>query len=305
MRRIGSWPTFTLVLGLVLVSISCTRQRDELGSAGNPIKFFFVPSVDVRLLEDTSKTMQAYLEAHTPYKFKISIPPSYIAVVEAFGTNRADIASINMYGYILAREKYGVEARLITIRFGERTYKAQFLARTDSKINSLTDFNGKKFAFVDPSSVSGYLLPLKFLKDHGVKPKETVFAMRHDNVVSMIYQRQVDGGVTFHSPRAEGKMQDARRLVLSQYPDVERKIKIVELSSEVPNDPIVFRRDLPEDMKRTLVDALIKFASSADGQRVLKELSSITGLEPVTDATYADTLKDIKSLGALSAGSSQ
>ena len=305
MRRIGSWPTFTLVLGLVLVSISCTRQRDELGSAGNPIKFFFVPSVDVRLLEDTSKTMQAYLEAHTPYKFKISIPPSYIAVVEAFGTNRADIASINMYGYILAREKYGVEARLITIRFGERTYKAQFLARTDSKINSLTDFNGKKFAFVDPSSVSGYLLPLKFLKDHGVKPKETVFAMRPDHVVSMIYQRQVDGGVTFHSPRAEGKMQDARRLVLSQYPDVERKIKIVELSSEVPNDPIVFRRDLPEDMKRTLVDALIKFASSADGQRVLKELSSITGLEPVTDTIYDDTLKDIKSLGALSAGSSQ
>lgn len=297
MKHLGQWPTLALALSLALISLSCTRHRDELGSTNNPIKFFFVPSVDVRLLEDTSKTMQAYMEKHTPYKFKISIPTSYIAVVEAFGTNRADIASINMYGYILAREKYGVEARLITIRFGERTYKAQFLTRTDGKINSLADFNGKKFAYVDPSSVSGYLLPLKYLKDRGVKPKETVFAMRHDNVVSMIYQRQVDGGVTFHSPPADGKIQDARRLVLSQYPDVEQKIKIVELSSEVPNDPIVFRKDLPEDMKRTIVDALIKFASSEEGLRVLKELSSITGLEPVTDAAYDSTRKDLKSLG--------
>ncbi len=285
--------------------LSCTYKRDELGSAGNPVKFFFVPSVDARLLEDTSKAMQAYLESHTPYKFKIAIPPSYIAVVEAFGTNRADAAAINVYGYILAREKYGVEAHLITVRFGERTYKAQFLARADSKIKILKDFDGKKIAFVDPASVSGYLVPLKYLNDHGIKPKETVFAMRHDSVVSMIYQRQVDGGVTFYSPPSEGTFQDARRLVLAQYPDVESKIKIVELSSEIPNDPIVFRKDMPEEMKRTLRDAMIKFAATEEGQRTLKALSSITALEPVTDSFYDATRAAIKSLAKVSAESTQ
>jgi phosphonate transport system substrate-binding protein len=254
--------------------------------------------VDQRLLEDTSKTLQSYLESHTPYKYKIAIPPSFVAVVEAFGSGRADVASINTYGYVLAHEKYGVQARLVMIRFGAKVYQAQFLARSDSGIHTLRDFQGKKIAFVDPSSVSGYLMPLKYLQDHGIKPKETVFAMRHDNVVSMIYQRQVDGGVTFYSPPAEGQIQDARRLVRAQYPDVEKKVKIIQLSSDIPNDPIVFRKDMPEPMKKTLIDAFIAFSKTPEGLKALKAISSVTGFERVNDSFYDDTRAAIQSLGA-------
>jgi phosphonate transport system substrate-binding protein len=284
------------VLFIVTLLTGCTSKRAELGTAENPIKFFFVPSVDMKILEDTSKAAQKYLEANTPYKFKISIPPSFIAVVEAFGTQRADVASINTYGYVLAHEKYGVQARLVTERFGQATYQAQFLARADSKIKRLEDFNGKKMAFVDPASVSGYLLPMKSLRERNVKLKETVFAMRHDNVVSMIYQRQVDGGATFFSPSEQNEPQDARRLVMTQYPDVFEKIKIVELSSAIPNDPIVFRKDLPEEMKQTIAKALTAFAKTPEGLDVLKKLSSVTGLVPCTDKDYDETRAAVKAL---------
>jgi phosphonate transport system substrate-binding protein len=275
----------------------CTHKASDLGTAENPVKFFFVPSVDVKLLEDTSKIMKTYLEAHTPYKYKIAIPNSYIAVVEAFGTKRADIAALNTYGYVLAHEKYGAEARLITVRYGETTYQAQYLAKAGGKITKLEDLNGKKVAFVDPSSISGYLLPMKYLKDKHIKPKETVFAMRHDNVISMIYQGQVDAGVTFYSPPAEGEIQDARRLVRAQYPDVEKKIKIIELSAPIPNDPIVFRKDIPEDMKKKIIDELIKFARTPEGLIALKKLSSITGLAPCSDHDFDSTREAVKELG--------
>jgi phosphonate transport system substrate-binding protein len=291
--------SWLLVLLLPALIIGCTHKRGELGSEENPVKFFFVPSVDVKLLEDTSKALKTYMEAHTPYKFRISIPPSYIAVVEAFGTSRADVAAINTFGYVLVHEKYGAEARLVTVRFGESTYKAQFLARSDSKIKKLEDLNGKKIAFVDPASVSGYLLPLKYLHDRGIKPKETMFAMRHDNVVSMIYQKQVDAGATFYSPPAENEIQDARRLVREQFPDVEEKIKIIELSSAIPNDPIIFRKDMPEDMKNKIVDELIKFAATPQGLDVLKKLSSVTGLARTTDKDYDSTRAAVKALGNL------
>lgn len=280
---------------------SCTQQKSELGSAGNPVKFFFVPSVDMKLLEDTSTKLESFLEKDTPYKFKISIPPSYVAVVEAFGTKRADVAAINTFGYVLAHEKYGAEARLVTVRFGETTYKSQFLVRSDSGIKKLSDLDGKKIAFVDPASVSGFLLPLKYLKDQGVKPKETVFAMRHDNVVSMIYQRQVDAGATFYSPPAEGEIQDARRLVKAQYPDVADKIKILELTSPIPNDPVIFRKDMPEEMKATIVRSLIRFAQTEEGLDVLKKLSSVTGLSPTSDHDYDATREAVKALGTASA----
>ena len=34
----------------------------------------------------------------------------------------------------------------------------------------------------------------------GIKPSETVFAMRHDNVVTMVYQGQVAAGATYYAP---------------------------------------------------------------------------------------------------------
>jgi phosphonate transport system substrate-binding protein len=298
MGLFASRSLMSLLTFLVLFGAGCTRERAELGSEENPVKFFFVPSVDVKLLEDTSAALKKYMEANTPYKFKISIPASYIAVVEAFGTKRADIAAINTFGYVIAHEKYGAEAKLVTIRFGESTYKAQFLARTDGKIKKLEDLEGKKVAFVDPASVSGYLLPLKYLKDRGIKPKETMFAMRHDSVVSMIYQGQVDAGATFYSPPAEN---DARRLVREQYPDVEKKIKIVDLTTAIPNDPVVFRKDMPEEMKKTIAEALIKFAATPEGLDVLKKLSSVTGLAHTSDADYDATRAAVKALGAAEA----
>lgn len=280
----------------------CTSNRGELGSAKNPVKFFFVPSVDAKLIEDTSTALKKYLEQNTPYKFQISVPPSYVAVVEAFGTKRADIAALNTFGYVLAHEKYGAQARLMTVRFGETDYKAQFLTRADSKIKKLSDLEGKKVAFVDPASVSGYLLPLKYLNDRQIRPKETVFAMRHDNVVSMIYQRQVDAGATFYSPPAENDIQDARRLLREQYPDVEKKIMIIELTSSIPNDPIVFRKDMPEEMKKRIADELIRFAATPEGLNVLKKLSSVTGLAHTTDKAYDDSRAAVKALGKEGAG---
>lgn len=287
-----------IALGLVAMSFfSCTRERSELGSEKNPIKFFFVPSVDVRVLDDNSKAVKEFLEKNTPYKFKISIPPSFNAVVEAFGSSRADVAALNTYGYFLANDKYGVQARLTTVRNGEATYRAQFLAKSSSKINKIEDLEGKKVAFVDPVSTSGYLLPLKYLRDKKIKPKQTMFAMRHDNVVTMIYQGQVDAGATFYVAPVGGEIQDARMLVKGQYPDVEEKIKIIELTDPIPNDPVVFRKDLPEEMKEKISAALIRYAESPAGKEILQKISGVTGLIPATDKDYDATREFYKELG--------
>src|SRR5262245_1735519 len=110
-----------LLFLMFLALPGCTHERGELGSAQNPVKFFFVPSVDAKIIESTASAVQKYIEANTPYKIKVIIPTSYVAVVEAFGTSRADVASLNTYGYMLAHDKYGAEARLMLVRYGEST----------------------------------------------------------------------------------------------------------------------------------------------------------------------------------------
>lgn len=275
----------------VLAFSGCTKKTAELGTAENPIKMHFVPSVDAKVIEDNSKKFQEYLEKNTPYKYEITIPQSFIAVVEAFGTKRADVAAINTFGYVLANQKYGAEAKLTVIRHGADTYQSQFVVRAGSNIKSVDDLAGKKVAFVEPASMSGYILPLKTLKDKKIEPKETVFAGKHDNVVSMVYNGQVDAGATFYSPPAKDdkgveKIEDARRLVLTQYPDVEKKVVILSLSDSIKNDPIVFRKEMPEDMKAKIVDAMAKFVETPEGKDAFKAIYGVTEVKKATDADY-------------------
>lgn len=293
----GAMKSVTILAFVLSLSlVACTSKKGELGTEKNPVKIYFVPSVDAKVIEDSSRAIKDYLEKNTPYRYEIAIPQSFIAVVEAFGTKRADIAGMNTFGYIMASKKYGAEARLTFIRHGLSTYRAQFLAKEGGPIHTLADFAGKKMAYVDPASASGFLLPKKILKDKHIVPKEEVFAMRHDSVVSMIYQGQVDGGATYYSPPAEGEIQDARRLVKAQYPDVEKKIKIVELTEPIPNDPIIFRKDMPEDMKQVIVEALMKFVLTPEGKRAFDKTYGATELKLISDADYDPVRKMFESL---------
>jgi phosphonate transport system substrate-binding protein len=288
---------------IALIATACTKKTAELGSEENPVKLHFVPSVDAKVIEDNSKIFKTYLEKSTPYKFEVTIPQSYVAVVEAFGTKRADVAAFNTFGYILAHEKYGAEAKLTVLRHGIATYQSQFIVKADSPIKKLEDLAGKKVAFVEPASTSGYLLPLKTLNERGIKPKETVFAGKHDNVVSMVYNGQVDAGATFYSPphvneKGEEEMEDARRLVLTQYPDVKEKVIILSLSESITNDPVVFRKEMPEEMKTKIVDAMIAFVQTEEGKSAFKAIYGITEVKKATDADYDAARAMLKAAGA-------
>jgi phosphonate transport system substrate-binding protein len=287
--------TATLV---VLGTLSCTSNKADLGSKDNPIKIHFLPSLDAKVIEDNSKAFKVFLESNTPYKYEIVVLQSYVAVVESFGTKKADVAALNSFGYLLAHDKYGAEAKMIVLRNGSATYQSQFIVPADSKIKKLQDLEGKKIAFVDPSSMSGYLLPMKTLRDHNINPKDTIFTMKHDAVVTKVYLREVDAGATFYSPpAANGAVEDARRLVLTQYPDVVTKVKILELSEPIPNDPIVFRKDMPEDMKQKIVDALMKFVKTPEGLKAFKEIYGVTDLKLTTDAEFEPIRKMLAQIG--------
>lgn len=289
-----------LVLILTIL-LSHAVHADELGTEDNPVKFFLVPSSDSKKIENEGKILKAFLEKNTPYKYKIQVPASYVAVVESFGTKRADVASLATFGYILANDKYGVEARLVVLRHGQDKYKAQIITRADGKINKLEDLNGKTFGFTDPTSTSGYLMPNKMFKEKSVKPGKTIFLQKHDSVVTAVYQGRVDAGATFYSPPEKGQIQDARRLVKTQFPDVEEKVKIIGFTEEIPNDPFIFRKDLPEDMKNKITLALENFIKTEEGKKTLYSLYGVTGLKRATDKDY-DAVRAMLKAENLSAG---
>ncbi len=277
------------IIIFIIVSSARDMQHGALGTKNNPVKLYFTPSVDAKRISFNIEPLVNYLEKETGYYFTTAIPASYIAVVEAFGTDKADIASINTFSYLMANAKYGAQAKLIIVRDNnESSYCGAFITRTNSGINTLQDLNGKTFAYVDPSSTSGYILPKAMLDSLGIHPSETVFAMRHDNVVTMVYQGQVDAGAIYYDPPdpKTGQIYDARMRVEKQFPDVAKKVKIIGFTPQIPNDPIVFRKGMPEEMKNKIVDALINFVHTPEGEKALYNIYDVRNLIRAKDSDY-------------------
>ncbi len=282
------------VISLMCLTFLFSCQNDApLGTKDNPVKLYFTPSVDADTISTNSKDFINFLEKETGLIFKTGIPTNYVAVVEAFGSKRADIGVMNSFGYLMANDKYGASAKLRVLRYGHDYYQGQILAHVDSGIKEVKDLEGKKMAFVDPSSTSGYMFPLKIMKDAGVSPSNETFANKHDNVVIMIYQKQVDAGATYYSaPAEDGSIRDARARVKTQFPDVEEKIKIVATTDKIPNDPFVFRKDLPQEITDKFIAALKKFIATEKGRDIFKRIYSVEGVVDTSDEDY-QSLRDM------------
>ena len=302
-----------LLFACVCMTLVSGCEDPPVGSKQRPFTMYFVPSLDAGKIATNADDLIEFVEKRVSQKLygkdtgfyaKGSIPTSYIALIEALGTGKADFGAFNTFSYVLAKDikKYDVEAVLKVVRGeGEVSYKAQIIAHVDSGIDKLEDLQGKKFAYTDPASTAGFIMPAQLFDEKNIELGQTVFAQKHDNVVTMVYQKQVDAGATFYSPPAykevDGEkvevIRDARHLVKTQFPDVAKKVKIVDFTTEIPNAPWVIRGTLLSDkeqntkLKNAVVESLLEYAETDEGKKAIDHIQDLTGFQRTTDAEYA------------------
>jgi phosphonate transport system substrate-binding protein len=289
-----------LLLGLIfvlLITMSCS-SKPPLGSKKNPIKMYFVPSMEANKVVTSAEAIADQLQKDTGYYFKVAVPTSYAAVIEAMGTREADIAWLATYAYILAHDKYGAIVRLSTDRNGLNKYRGQFIARANSGIKKIEDIQGKVVAFTDAASTSGFIYPSAVLQSKGIKPRQYIFAGGHPQAVLSVYSSRADVGCTYWSPPDQnGIPQDARLKLIETYPDVLEKVAIIGYTDWIPNDTVTMRKDLPLEIQDKIVKSLLDFVATPDGKKVMKELYDIDGLNKATDEDYNIVRETLKTLG--------
>jgi phosphonate transport system substrate-binding protein len=250
----------------------------------------FVPSTDSGKVLSSGKPIGDLLAQELGIPVEVSVPTSYAAVIEAMGANNVDIGWLAPLAYVLAHQKFEAQVILASVRQGSKTYRSQIITPADSTIRSVSELRGKKFAFVDSASASGFLYPSALLRDNGVDPKrdlaETLNAGGHDKVVIAVYNKQVDAGATFGDSVEGGPPTDARTLVLSTLPDVMEKVKVLAKTDPIPNDTVSVRRGLSADVVSRIRAGLIKVAASPEGKKALTDLYRIDGLTEATDRDY-------------------
>lgn len=285
----------TTTLMIALLAPSAFADDAKLGTRKHPLKLVMVPSTDSTKILSSMKPVAQCLEKETGLTFDISVPNSYIVAIEGMGSKKVDIAFLPTFGYLLAHEKYGAEALLKASRNGETTYRAAIVTRSDRNIKSINDLNGKKIAYVDPASTSGYILPKKLFMDSKIKPGQEVFQGKHDAVVTAVYQGQVDAGAIFYNKPVDGKIKDAREKVKTQFPDIEDKVKILTLTDDIPNDPIVIRKEVNAEAKGKIAKAFQ--ACVAKLPDAFRGINNSDAFAQVKDTDYDGIRKTVKLLG--------
>jgi phosphonate transport system substrate-binding protein len=164
-------PIATLSLCLWAL-LGCTFDHPK-GSVKNPITVSLIPSKDTRSLLTSGTSFKTWMERETGLSFDVQVPHSYVAVVEALGSKRADLAYLNTINFLIAEEKYKAEPIFISRgQTGKTKYRGQFITHQESGLKSIRDIHGKKMAYVDPTSASGYYLPAYQLLQLGIEPKQ-------------------------------------------------------------------------------------------------------------------------------------
>ncbi|MFO7897277.1 MAG: phosphate/phosphite/phosphonate ABC transporter substrate-binding protein [Candidatus Cloacimonadales bacterium] len=289
----------SLLLLIPLFLLSGCGEPAELGSEKNPIKMYFVPSMEAGKIVTSAEEIAVYLEEKTGYSFKVAVPTSYASVIEAMGTKETDIAWLATFAYILANEKFGAEVGLTTVRHGLEKYKGQFIARADSGIQNLEDIAGKTIAYTDAASTSGYIYPAAILKQKNIQPENYIFAGGHPQVVLSVYQGNADVGCTFWSPQADdGKIRDARYAVEETFPDVAEKVKIIGFTEWIPNDTVTFRKDFPAEMREQIIEELLAYAKTEVGSETLVRLFQINDFVRGSDEDYDVVRETLRSIDA-------
>jgi phosphonate transport system substrate-binding protein len=120
------------------------------------------------------------------------------AEVNALLKNReVDVAFVCAGPYTQGHDEFGMEILAVPVVHGVSVYHSYIIARQGSKFGSLQEMRGQKFAFTDPNSNTGCLVPTYMLARNGEKPetffRETFFSRSHDNSIKAVAEGQADG----------------------------------------------------------------------------------------------------------------
>lgn len=279
----------------------------RIGGINRPIVLAITPSAEVQRLTTTGNAIASALGQATGLAWKVQVPTSYAAQIEAVCSGQVDVAFIAPLQMTLLLDKGCATPVLAALRNDETcklspTYNSQILVRADSGINDINGLKGKKFAFVDAISASGSLFPKLTIKAKTGQDPATFFsgtinAGGHPQSVLALYNGQVDGAASFGDARIKSVC-GAPEPAAGMPADILTKTKVIEKAGPIPNDGIAVAKALPADTVAAIKKALVDYSKTDTGKKNYKDLFAWDGIQEV-QASFYDSMREAAKLGGV------
>lgn len=205
---------------------------------------------------------------------------SYAEVNEMLEKREVELAFVCSGPYVQGHAKFGMEIVAVPVVNGEKVYYSYIIAGKAGGIRAFEDLKGRKFAFTDPDSNTGCLVPRFMLAQRNVKPETffsgTFYTHSHDNSV-----RAVATGL------AEGAAVDSLiwEFMNATDPTFTSQTRIVLKSPPYGIPPVVVHPALDASLKRDLKSLLLTLHTDATARPLLQHLR-IERFEEGSDDLY-------------------
>ena len=208
-----------------------------------------------------------YLEQHTNRHVVFVRRGSYAEIHELLRRGGIDCAGACGYPYVRLRSQLRLLA--VPIYRSEPLYQSYLIVpRTDTTTHSFRDLEGKVFAYSDPNSNSGWLVPQFEMRRQGLDPaglfRKSFFTFAHRKVVEAVGAGLADGGAV------DGYVWETLAL---QYPEVTARTRIVWKSDKYGFPPFVARHSVPDADFQRLQRVLLGMSRDPAGQGLLAQLN--------------------------------
>jgi phosphonate transport system substrate-binding protein len=244
------------------------------------VRFGLIPGEDTETMIGVYKPISQELSRRIGCPVELTISSSYSAGIEAMRAKKLDISTFGPLSYVLAHKLANAEA-LVVQGHPDGTpvsYEATIVTPKTSGITKLRDVAGHTFAYSDPASTSGRMMPAFALRKAGIDPDTGVhpfFAGSHTASFEALRNHKVDAGELNTSliriTTASGMYDPAAFVTLWR-------------SGPLPASPTAIRGDLPPAFKKRVLAAFTSMDLRTMGDT--KHVLAGTRYVPVDDKSY-------------------
>ena len=199
----------------IIVSLTVAATIFLLGCSGDqePIFVDFSKKIDANPLPDESRDASVirvavaamisakesvvhyhqlldFIAKQLGHKIELIQRKTYGEINELLKTGKIDLAFICSGPYATGRQIYGFEALAVPQVRGKHSYHSYLIVNQKSAFHDLMDLRGKTFAFTDPESNTGMLVPTYWLIQQKEQPKsffgKIIYTHSHDNSIMAV-----------------------------------------------------------------------------------------------------------------------
>jgi len=234
-----------------------------------PVKIGIMPTETVKALIEKYQPLMDYLSRKVGRPFEVHPLNSYGEVITELKSGEIDGGVLGSFTAHEAISTIGAVPLARPEKGGVSSYRGYVIVRKDSGYKRIEDLKGKSFDFVSRGTSAGYVFPTALLREKKIDPNaffsRMTFAGRHEISLSKVLNKESDGAAI--------KDTVFEKLAKSD-PRVSAELTVIHKSERFPDGTVLFRKDAPALLVKSVRQALLGIEKDPDGKAVLNSIGA-------------------------------